>query len=538
MPRRPFTREQVYLLPPSLDEWLPDDHPVRYVAMFVASLPPATWQELGVHPDGDPRGAPAYAPELLLSVWLAGFMTGIRSSRGLEAACRDQISMRWLTSNQLPDHNTLWRFYAGHRSGMQALLRQTVRTAVVAGLVDLALVAVDGTVVGANARRSRTLDEDGLTGLLERVEAAIADLEAQHEGEAQEAPARLPQELARAEQLRERVEQALAQVQAQDGPQQINVTDPDATLRKGRHGWQVGFMAQAASTPLLPPSSPPEAELPDPPGGQLLVAIDVAASNDLPSHLLPLVEAAVAAVGWEPGAVLADSAFHSSAVLAACQARGQCVVLPESQPPTPQQPYHKDFFAYDPAADTYTCPQEQLLTFRGTARRPDGVTVRRYRVQPTVCRVCPAFGACTRNQRHGRIVEVGEHERALRAHRVWMESEQAQALGRRRKAIVEPPFGVLKERQALRRFLLRGLPKVQAEWTLGATAYNLRVLARQWQAGRLGPPDPGAAAPRSTGPEAAPTRFTGLLTRRPRRRRLRQRQSCLRRTADSCERRF
>ena len=503
MPRRPFTREQVYLLPPSLDEWLPDDHPVRYVAMFVASLPQSTWQELGVHPDGAALGAPAYDPQLLLSVWLAGFMCGIRSSRGLEAACRDQIPFRWLTGNQLPDHNTLWRFYHSHRAGMQALLRQTVRTAVVAGLVDLALVAVDGTVVSANARRSRTLDEDGLAGLL-----------------------------ARAEQLRERVEQALAQVQATDGPRQVNVTDPDATLRKGRHGWQVGYMAQAASTPLLPPPSP-EAEQAArlrAPGGQLLVAAAVAASNDLPSHLLPLVEAAVEAVGWEPGVVLADSAFHSSAVLAACQARGQCVVLPESQPPTPEQPYHKDFFAYDPAADTYTCPHGQLLTFRGTARRPDGVTVRRYRVQPKVCRGCPAFGVCTRNQRHGRIVEVSEHEAALRAHRVWMEDEQAQALGRRRKAIVEPPFGVLKERQSFRRVLLRGLPQVQAEWTLGATAYNLRVLARQWQAGRIDPSGVGAAAPRTAVPEDFSTRVRRGLGRRQRRQRTQQCQSSHRRT--------
>jgi transposase len=543
MPRRPFTRQQAYLLPPSLDEWLPADHPVRYVAMFVASLPPQTWQELGVDPDGDPRGAPAYDPELLLSVWLAGFMTGIRSSRGLEAACRDQISFRWLSGNQLPDHNTLWRFYAGHRAGMQALLRQTVRTAVVAGLVDLALVAVDGTVVGATARRSRTLDEDGLRGLLERVEAAIADLEARHERDEQEDPVRLPQELARAAQLRERVEQALALAQAKDGPRQVNVTDPDATLRKGRHGWQVGYMAQAASTPLVPPSTPPEADLPDPPeaaqperpdppGGQLLVAVTVVASNDLAMHLLPLVDAAVAAVGWEPGAVLADSAFHSSAVLTDCQVRGQCVVIPESQPPTPAQPYHKDVFRYDPVADSYTCPEGQLLTFRGAARRSDGVMVRRYRVQPCVCRACPAFGVCTRNQRHGRIVEVSEHETALGAQRVWMATEQAQALGKRRKAIVEPPFGVLKERQALRRFLLRGLPLVRAEWTMAATAYNLRVLARQWQAGRIDQPGAGVGVPRETAPADARARVRRGLRARQRRHRSASRRSCLRRTPE------
>lgn len=532
MPRRPFTREQVYLLPPSLDEWLPDDHPVRYVAAFVASLPESTWQELGVDPDGAALGAPAYAPELLLGVWLAGFMTGIRSSRGLEAACRDQISFRWLTGNQLPDHNTLWRFYRAHRTGMQALVRQTVRTAVVAGLVDLALVAVDGTVVGANARRGRTLDEAGLTRLLERVEAAIAELEAQHEGEAQDIPARLPQELARAAQLRERVEQALAVVQAEDGPRTVNVTDPDATLRKSRSGWQVGYTAQTAATPLVVSPSPQAGDAPDAPrapGGQLLVAVAVVASNDDASHLLPLVDAAVAAVGCKAGALLADSAFLSGALVNACQERGQCLVVPEPLPPD-RRPYHKEQFRYDPVADTFTCEQGNVLTLRSRIARRNGTTAWRYRGNAAQCRGCAAFGLCTSDRRQGRSIEVGAHEQALCAHRVWMEGEEAQALVRRRKAIVEPPFGVLKERQGFRRLYLRGLAAVTAEWTLGAAAYNLRVLARQWQTGRIGRPASGGTTSPGAAPQGSSTCSRPRLGRRQRHQRVQHRQSCRCRT--------
>ena len=79
--------------------------------------------------EGDPLGAPGYHPRALLSVWLFGFRTGIRSSRKLEAACRDQIPYLWHTGLQHPDHNTLWRFYKGHRQSMRKLLRRTVRTA-------------------------------------------------------------------------------------------------------------------------------------------------------------------------------------------------------------------------------------------------------------------------------------------------------------------------------------------------------------------------------------------------------------------------
>ena len=87
--------------------------------------------------EGEPFGAPAYHPKALLSVWLFGFVTGIRSSRKLEGACRDQIPYLWLTGWQHPDHNTLWRFYKEHRQAMRGLFMRTVRTAVAMDLVDL-----------------------------------------------------------------------------------------------------------------------------------------------------------------------------------------------------------------------------------------------------------------------------------------------------------------------------------------------------------------------------------------------------------------
>ena len=95
MPLRDMDREQMWMLPPTLDELLPLDHPARFVAEFVDALGRDGWSELGVEIGGDPLGAPAYHPRALLSVWLYGFMTGVRSCRKLEAACRDQISYLW-----------------------------------------------------------------------------------------------------------------------------------------------------------------------------------------------------------------------------------------------------------------------------------------------------------------------------------------------------------------------------------------------------------------------------------------------------------
>ena len=236
MPNRPFSREGTWLLPPTLEELIPEDHPARYVAEFVDRLDRAAWGELGVAPDGAVQGAPGYHPRVLLGVWLYGFMDGVRSSRKLEKACRDQVPYLWLTGWQRPDHHTLWRFYQRHRQAMRTLLTRTVRVAVEAGLVDLAVQAVDGTRVAGSAARERTLDPDELAGLLERTRIAIEELEAQNTGGDDPPPVRLPQELRQLDALRERVQEALARVGAEGGSVRVNVTDPDATLQKARGG--------------------------------------------------------------------------------------------------------------------------------------------------------------------------------------------------------------------------------------------------------------------------------------------------------------
>lgn len=205
MPTRPLNREQGWLLPPTLDELVPSDHSARFVAAFVDGLDHSSWADMEIDLDGDALGAPAYHPRALLSVWLYGFMTGVRSTRKLEVACTDQIPYLWLTGCQRPDHNTLWRFYKTHRNAMQGLLKRTVRTAVEVGLVDLAVQAVDGTKIAANAAGDQTHDVKGLERLLNRTEAAFKDLESQNEGCDDSDPPRLPSELTKAHALRDRI---------------------------------------------------------------------------------------------------------------------------------------------------------------------------------------------------------------------------------------------------------------------------------------------------------------------------------------------
>jgi transposase len=463
MPLRNGEREAGWQLPSSLDALIPADHPVRFVAAYLDGLDATDWRHLGISLQGAEQGAPRYHPTVLLGIWLWGFLQGVRSARKLEAACRELLSYRWLTGQQIPDHNTLWRFYQAHRAGMRYLLTHSVQTAVRAGLVDLALQAVDGTKLAGNAAKDRTYDAKGLERLIERTERAIADLEAQNATGGEGVPPRLPQELASKEALLERVREAKERLEPGG---RINLTDGEARLMKGRGGYVAGYNAQAMVSPLDATTAGST--------GMLITAAEVTDDPDDHEQLVPMLEQAAQTTGQRAAATAADGGYHSGANLAASS--GQCLVMPEAQPGL-DAPYHKDRFGYDAQQDAYTCPHGQVLTFRGTKQSGERV----YRIKGAPCRSCPAFGVCTTNRRQGRVLEISPYEPELRAHRTWMATPEAQALYRRRKELIEPVFGMVKEQQGARRLLLRGLDGVRAEWSLLAATFNLRTLARVWQ---------------------------------------------------------
>ena len=451
------------------------DHPARFVAEFVDALDREGWAELGVEVEGGPLGAPAYHPRALLCVWLYGFMTGVRSCRKLEVACRDQIPYLWLTGWQHPDHNTLWRFYKDHRLAMRSLFKRTVRTAVAMKLVDLAVQAVDGTKVAANAASKRSYDAEGLGRLLTRVEKAIADLEGQNEAGEGDAAPHLPGELADKKALRERVRQAMDDFASQERPRQVNLTDKEARLMKGRQGIVAGYNAQAMVSPIEPDEGKGAT-------GMLVTAVDVVDQASDNGLLIPMMEGAEETTGTKAETTLADAGYFVGSDVEECARNGRQVAVPEAHQKSVDGPYHKDRFVYDDSTDTYICPQGQKLNLYRSKQDADGNRVLGYRAGGAVCRKCPAFGACTKSRRDGRTIFIGPHDVALRRHRAWMSTETAKEVYKLRKQLVEPVFGILKEQQGARKFLLRGLVNAAAEWVVLATAFNLRTLWRVWRA--------------------------------------------------------
>ena len=475
MPLRSFNREQAWLLPPTLGELVPLDHPARFVAEFVDSLDHEAWVELDVSPEGEALGAPAYHPRALLSIWLYGFMTGIRSSRKLEAACRDQVPFLWLTGWQHPDHNTLWRFYQAHRQPMRKLLKHTVATAVELRLIDLTVQALDGTRIPANAARDRIYDAAGLKQLLERTEAAISEMEAQNEAGEDASPPRLPEELQQAQSLRQKIMEAKSRLEQDEKLSRINLTDKDSQLMKGREGIINGYNAQAMVSPLAVETAKGN--------GMLITAADVVNAAADFGQLVPMLDQAEELTGERVPTTLADGGYHTAANLAAGKNRGQTLVMAERYQSAIKNPYFKDQFLYDAETDSYLCPKGHRLRFCGLRRCKSAASGqnRVYRASRTVCRLCPAFGECTRDAHAGRALWIGPSDVLLREHRKWMKTDKARNLYARRQQLNEPVFGILKEQLGARRFLLRGLENVRAEFTIMATAFNLRTLLRIWK---------------------------------------------------------
>ena len=230
---------------------------------------------------------------------------------------------------------------------MRTLFERTVRTAVTMKLVDLAVQAVDGTKVVANASLNRSYDAEGLRGLLDRVERAIGDLEAQNEAGEDTAAAHLPEELADKEVLRAQVRQAMTDLASQERHKRINLTDRDARLMKGRQGIVAGYNAQAMVSPTEPAGGAT---------GMLVTAVDVVDEANDNAMLAPMMERAEETTGTKAQTTLADAGYFAGSHLEECASRGQQVVVSESRRRFLKDPYHKDQFTYDEQSDSFTCP--------------------------------------------------------------------------------------------------------------------------------------------------------------------------------------
>jgi transposase len=466
---------QTFLLTPCLEDWVPSDHPARFIREFVDQQ---DLQVLGFKIPQALEGRPPYAPSLLLKIWLYGYFQRIRSTRKLEAACQDHLPMLWLCGLNFPDHNTLWRFWRDNCKPLRQLFKQTVQVALKTGAVGLALQALDGTKIPAACSGPKGWSKEYMEKMLVQLDQALEKVELEvvqeNSNPNAELDYRLPAGLAQRQALREQIRQGLAQLKA-DGRSHHHRAEPEARRMKVGDTNRFAYNAQAIA---------------DQKEG-ILLACEVTRQENDNGQLVPMIEQAQQNLGPEavPAQTVADSGYGTGADIKAAADKGLAVLVPSPVPKSASQnPYAAQHFTYDPSIHTVSCPTGHKLDHEGQTHKR-GQTVERFRCHK---RDCPVRQFCTQDPK-GRQIEVWPHQAEVQQMRKLLEQPALQAQWRQRSQIIEPRFAQLKEHDGFRRWTVWGLDNVRTQWSLLCATLNLRVLYRRWKAGLGGPLKPVAA---------------------------------------------
>lgn len=455
---------QQFLLPPALEDWVPGDHPVRFIREFVDQHDLKT---MGFVVPEALEGRPPYCAQLLLKIWLYGYFQRIRSTRKLEAACGDHMPLIWLCGLLRPDHNTLWRFWRDNKTAIRQLFKQTVHLALHTGAIGLALQALDGTKIQAACSGPKGWSKKYMEKLLAQLDQVLDEAEVQvaHENcEAQAPGYRLPAELAQRQALRQEIQKGLAQLQA-EGRSHYHPAEAQARRMKVGDTNRFGYNAQAIADQKEGIIVACEANRQETDNGQLVSMIQQAQQN-LGSPAVPTLT--VADSGYGAGADLQAAADHQLNVLAP----------PPEGKAAKANAYAAKHFSYDEPTHTVSCPQNRQLDHEGQTHKR-GQPVERFRCHH---RDCPVRSLCTRDPK-GRQIEVWPHQTQVQLMRQRLEQPALQQQWRQRSQIIEPRFAQLKQHDGFRRWTVWGLESVRTQWALLCATLNLRILYRRWRAG-------------------------------------------------------
>ena len=432
---RTYQPEQSYLLPPSLSDWLPENHLAYFISEVVSVLDLSGFYAR--HEESDPRGNQPFDPAMMLKVLLYAYATGTFSSRKIAKKLEEDVAFRVLAAGNFPEHRTICDFRKDNLEEFITLFKQVVQIAQSSGMVKLGRIAIDGTKVKANASRHKAMSYDRMKMVEERLEKEIADLlkEAERTDQAEDQEHgpenrgdELPEELRRRESRLKKIREAkkrLEERQAEedrakgrhegDGGRpngkkgkpfkkefgeppekaQDNFTDPESRIMKMGNGFEQSYNAQAAVDETK----------------QIIVAVSVtncAADN---AQLIPMIEATKQTTGELPQQVLADAGYRSEANFERAEAMKVDAVISLGR-------------------EGKSDASEIASTNVATLRMKDKLT-----------------------------------------------TPEGKAAYRRRKVIVEPAFGWVKRVIGFRQFSLRGLANVTAEWNLVCLATNLRRMS-------------------------------------------------------------
>ena len=451
-------RSQTLLLPEAVDDYVGPGNPVRFIDAFVDGLDLAEAGFVGVA--AKPTGRPGYAPKDLLKLYIYGYLNRVRSSRRLEAETHRNIEVIWLLRHLKPDFKTIADFRSENRNAFRLVFRQFVLLCRDLDLFGRELLAVDGTRIKAVNNKDRNFTRASLAKFIELADAKLKDyLQRLDQGDATEAKVggarvkNLAEKIAAVRERRTRCKEMLAELN-RTGEDQISLTDPDSRAMAAHTRVAVGYNVQVAVDAKH----------------KLIVEQQVTNQVVDMGLLKQTAEPAKEVLGVETIDATADKGYFKIEDIEACEKAGIVPYVPRPQrgPSVKAGLFRKDEFGYDAAGDHYVCPEgKHLHPYSSSLLR--GLKKINY-VNKLACDNCMIRARCT----EGKFRAVSRLENEAVLDRMAARLAKRPDVVDRRRETVEHPFGTIKQWMNQGAFLMRGLEKVRAEFSLTALAYNLR----------------------------------------------------------------
>jgi transposase len=451
-------RQQMEFLPPSIEQYVAVDAPVRVYDIFVDSL---NLKELGIKIDPLKEGNPSYDPRLMLKLLVYGYSYGIRSSRKLERENYYNLSFIWLMGGLKPDHKTIAEFRRKNKESLKRALVQCVRLCLKLNLIDGNILFVDGSKIRGNASIKNTWTKEKGKKVLEKAEKRIEEI-LREADIIDEEEASLPSlttlrnDLVKAGTLKGRVEGIIAELE-QSNKKNLNIVDQECTSINSIHGTGAGYNAQIVV---------------DDKNG-LIVSGDAVSTNTDLGQFSEQLDKAQLELGKQCQTGVADSGYAWTDDLGKIDEQGIQVIVPTQRVASEKKigEFDKRNFRYESESDCYTCPRGEVLKFACLDKKSN---TRIYKLEEQgVCLKCPAFGKCTRAKGGRTIMRLVQEELRDR-----LEKEYAlpwnQAIYKRRQQKVELVFGHWRRNLGVQSFLLRGIEGAKAEVALLSICFNVR----------------------------------------------------------------
>lgn len=441
-----------------LDHVIDENNEVRLIDMFVGSL---MLSDFGFKTDFIENGRPAYHPSDLLRLFIYGYLNRIRSSRHLEKECKRNLEVMWLMRGLVPDHNTIANFRKDNPKAIQKVFRATVELAKNFDLIGGTLIAGDSTKMRAQNSKKNNFNEKKIERHIAYIDTKLDEYNnvlASEDGDPVERR-EVKEKIIKHRHQRKKYEQ-MQEALKQGKEVQISTSDPDSRQLITRNNiTEVGYNIQSTVD------------------AKHNIPIDYKVTNKNDSKAMgAMVRRAKVILGQSNFTALYDKGYHTGSEFEYAHRHGVEVMVaaPDVASHAPDIAFDVEHFDYNKQKDEYTCPAKQKLTTNGRwYNKRSGKTLNRVKHYKTkACLGCAYFGRCTKNKA-GRLIERSEHMDLIDANKKRL--AQNMELYRKRQAIVEHPYGVIKRQWDFYYIMTKKtIQHANADVGMIFTTYNLR----------------------------------------------------------------